>query len=97
MPYSSDLNEQVYKQLAEKRITLPNQWKLTPIGTQLQLGDLPLNAVFSSDKKILAITNNGVAKHYIQLFDTETSTPVQCDEKNIAMGWYGLAFSDDEN
>ena len=96
LPYSTDMNEQVYKQLVSKQITLPNQWKLTPIGEQLPLGDLPLNAVFSSTKKLLAITNNGVAKHYIQLFNTETGTPVQCDEKNIAMGWYGLAFSDDD-
>lgn len=95
LPYSTDMNAQVYKQLAAKQITLPNQWKLTPVGEQLPLGDLPLNAVFSPTKKLLAITNNGVAKHYIQLFNTETGIPVQCDEKTIKMGWYGLAFSDD--
>ncbi len=97
LPYKTDMNVQVYQQLAAKRVTLPNQWKLTPVGDkQLQLGDLPLNAVFSSDKKLLAVTNNGVAKHYVQLFNTESGIPVQCDEKNIKMGWYGLAFSDDD-
>ena len=94
--YSTDMNAQVYKQLVAKQITLPNQWKLTPVGEQLPLGDLPLNAVFSSTKKLLAITNNGVAKHYIQLFNTESGTPIQCDEKTIKMGWYGLAFSEDD-
>ena len=61
-------NDVLYKTLSAKRITLPNQWKLTPAGTSLPLGDLPLNMVLSPSKKLIAVTNNGVDKHFIQLF-----------------------------
>ena len=64
----TDFNPGIYKNLSQKRLTLPNQWSLTPAGDySLQLGDLPLNAVWSSSKKYLAVTNNGVGKQFIQL------------------------------
>lgn len=62
--------DKTYKSLSAKRVQLPNQWKLTPAGTSLPLGDLPLNMVFSPSKKMIAVTNNGVDKHFIQLFTT---------------------------
>jgi hypothetical protein len=64
-------NDGLYKTLAAKRVTLPNQWKLTPAGTSLPLGDLPLNIVVSPSKKLVAATNNGVDNHFIQLFNTD--------------------------
>jgi YVTN family beta-propeller protein len=88
-------NNKIYKALTTNRVTLPNQWKLTPAGTSLQLGDLPLNAVLSPSKKLMAITNNGVGKHSIQLFSTE-GTVKQISEVDIDKAWYGLAFSQDE-
>ena len=88
-------NDKTYKTLAAKRVQLPNQWKLTPAGTSLPLGDLPLNAVVSSSKKLMAVTNNGVDKHYIQLFNTEGGIK-EVSKIDIDKAWYGLAFSSDE-
>ena len=76
---------------------LPNQWFLTPAGDySLPLGDLPLNAVWSNSKKLLAITNNGVGKQFIQLFDATGDKLIQTSEINLPKSWYGLAFSKDE-
>src|SRR3569833_3463569 len=41
------------------QVLLPNGWKLSPAGTSLQLGDLPLNIQLSSSGKLLAVTNYG--------------------------------------
>jgi YVTN family beta-propeller protein len=88
-------NDPIYKKLAAQRVTLPNQWKLTPVGTSLPLGDLPLNTVISPSKKLMAVTNNGVGNQFIQLFSTVGDIK-QVSEIDIAKAWYGLAFSLDE-
>ena len=36
----------LYKQSVEQRVSLPNGWSLTPQGKALPLGDLPLNSGF---------------------------------------------------
>jgi YVTN family beta-propeller protein len=92
-----DFNADLYKTLTRQRVQLPNQWQITPAGSySLQLGDLPLNAVWSSSKKLLAVTNNGVGKQFLQLFDASGEKLVQTSELIIAKAWYGLAFSKDE-
>jgi DNA-binding beta-propeller fold protein YncE len=88
-------DDTLYKTLTEKRVLLPNQWKITPVGTQLPLGDLPLNLVLSPSKKLLAVTNNGVGRQFIQLFTTEGGVR-QISEIEMGKAWYGLAFSQDE-
>ena len=88
-------DDALYKTLTAKRVLLPNQWKLTPVGTQLPLGDLPLNVVVSPSKKLLAVTNNGVGRQFIQLFTTEGGVH-QTSEIEVGKAWYGLAFSQDE-
>jgi YVTN family beta-propeller protein len=95
-PKSGTFNDDMlYKTLSAKRIQLPNQWKLTPAGTSLPLGDLPLNIAVSPSKKLFAVTNNGVDKHFIQLFNTEGGIK-EVSKMDIAKAWYGLVFSDDE-
>jgi YVTN family beta-propeller protein len=76
------------------QVLLPNGWKLSPAGTYLQLGDLPLNMQLSASGKLLAVTNNGQSTQSIQLIDPKTET--QLDEKIVGKAWYGLAFSHDE-
>lgn len=75
-------------------IQLPNGWRLTPPGTSLALGDLPLNMIVSPGKKYIAVTNNGQSVQSVQLIDVAkekiASTVV------IPKSWYGLAFSSDE-
>ena len=45
--------------LKSKQVTLPNGWKLSPHGTSISLGDLPLNVAVSPNQKYLLVTNNG--------------------------------------
>ncbi|MEZ0541211.1 SMP-30/gluconolactonase/LRE family protein [Fibrella arboris] len=84
----------VYKNLAAKRINLPNGWSLTPPGNSLDLDDLPLTMVVSASKKLMAITNNGQSTQSITLVDVNTRKIV--DTARVGKAYVGLAFSDDE-
>ncbi len=79
---------------AQKVVTLPNGWQLSPAGTSLPLGDLPLNMAVSTSKKLVAVTNNGQSIQSLQLIDVATkkitSTVI------IPKSWLGLKFSSDE-
>ena len=86
---------QTLKEIESHRVSLPNGWKLTPVGKLLPLGDLPLNIAVSPTKKIAAITNNGQSDQTIQLVDIDKE--VILDSIIIGKSWLGLAFSDDEN
>lgn len=77
-----------------EQILLPNGWKLSPAGRQLQLGDLPLNMQLSASEKLLAVTNNGQSTQTLQLIDPQGEKVLS--EKELGMSWYGLAFSSDE-
>ena len=74
---------------------LPNGWKISPIGKQIPLQDLPLNIVISPNQKLAAITNNGQSTQGIHLLDTRTKTIL--DYKTTPKSWYGMAFSGDNN
>ena len=76
------------------QVLLPNGWKLSPAGTSLPLGDLPLNMQLSASGRLLAVTNNGQSIQSIQLIDPKSEK--QLDEKVVGKSWYGLAFSHDE-
>src|ERR1700757_1820753 len=89
---ASCLNAQTTEELNAKRITLPNQWCLTPVGKSLTLGDLPLNLVISPNKKYMAVTNNGQSTQSIQLVDVKKQAVL--DTREIAKSWLGLVFSD---
>ena len=79
---------------AQKVVTLPNGWSLSPAGKSLPLGDLPLNMAVSSSKKWIAVTNNGQSKQSLQLIDVKKEIIV--DSIEIAKSWLGLKFSSDE-
>src|ERR1700741_4744669 len=76
------------------QVLLPNGWKLSPAGTALPLGDLPLNMQLSASGRLLAVTNNGQSTQSIQLIDPKNEKLL--DERVISKSWYGLAFSHDE-
>ena len=81
-------------QLDNKRVRLPNGWHLSPAGSSLALGDLPLNLAVSPSKKWIAVTNNGQSVQSIQLIDVRSEKVV--DNVVIPKSWYGLKFSRDE-
>lgn len=86
----SQVNTENYLQ----RVGLPNGWSLTPVGTSLPLGDLPLNIAVSKSKKLLAVTNNGQSVQSIQLIDVASEKVL--DNKVVPKLWYGLKFSSNE-
>ena len=80
--------------LETRRVRLPNGWSLTPAGTSLPLGDLPLNIAVSRSGKYAAITNNGQSIQSIQLIDTKAGR--ELDSVEIGTAWGGIAFTADE-
>lgn len=80
--------------VAQKELTLPNGWSLSPAGRSLPLGDLPLNMAVSKSQQLMAVTNNGQSKQTIQLIDTKTEKIL--DNIEIKKSWLGLKFSSDE-
>jgi YVTN family beta-propeller protein len=87
------LPAQTLQEIESHAVTLPNGWKLTPVGKQLPLGDLPLNIAVSPSKKLAAVTNNGESDQTIQLIDLEKD--VVLDTIIIGKSWLGLTFSGD--
>lgn len=76
-------------------VKLPNGWSLSPAGTSLPLGDLPLNMAVSPNKRLIAVTNNGQSVQSIQLVDATKEKIVS--QVIVPKAWYGLAFSDNQN
>jgi len=81
------------KEIESGRVSLPNGWKLTPIGKMLPVGDLPLNIAVSPSRKMIAVTNNGQSDQCIHLINPEKMQLL--DSVIIAKGWLGLTFSKD--
>jgi hypothetical protein len=54
-------------ELKAKQVTLPNGWKLSPHGSSIALGDLPLHVAVSPNQKYLLVTNNGQSVQSLQL------------------------------
>ncbi|MDP1843131.1 MAG: bifunctional YncE family protein/alkaline phosphatase family protein [Sediminibacterium sp.] len=85
-PFAQSLSD-----VEKNKVVLPNGWALTPVGKSLPIGDLPLNMAVSTDKKLIAITNNGQGKQSIQLIDAVNDKVL--DNISIGKSWVGLKFS----
>lgn len=55
----------------------PNNWKLTPAGDRLRVGQVPLGMVLSPDAKNLLISNNGYGQQSLMLIDRENLSVLQ--------------------
>lgn len=71
---------------------LPNGWRLSPAGTHLDIGELPLNADLSPDGKYLIVTNDGTWNHSISVIDIQQWKVTQT--LRIPKAWLGLRFFD---
>ncbi len=91
--FVSRAKAQTQEKIESNRVTLPNGWKLSPVGKMLPLGDLPLNIAISPSKKLAAVTNNGQSDQTIQLIDINKQ--IILDSVVIGKSWLGLTFSDD--
>jgi DNA-binding beta-propeller fold protein YncE len=74
-------------------ILLPNGWSLSPAGSSIPLGDLPLNMAVSASKQFIAVTNNGYSDQSIELIDVAKGKLL--DSIRIPKSWYGLKFTND--
>ena len=74
-------------------ILLPNGWKIQAAGTQVNVGDFPVNMQVTPDKKYLAVLHSGYGEHEIVIIDIETRKV----RSRVAMPqvFYGMAFSND--
>src|SRR5262245_50288341 len=70
---------------------LPNGWQIAPVGRHSQIGDLPLNMVWSPDGRYLIVTNNGWSKPSLTIFDTTNfyiKTVVAVDHAWLGLAWH---------
>ncbi len=72
------------------RMLLPNGWWLSPAGTSIDLGDLPLNAALSPDQRYMAITHGGMSKPVLMLVDLNEHKVVQT--LPVKDSWLGIVF-----
>jgi YVTN family beta-propeller protein len=73
-------------------VLLPNNWSLTPAGTQIPVGDLPLGLALSPDGRHLLVTNNGHAAQYVSVIDVEARKEIQ--RLPMEKAWLGIAFNE---
>jgi YVTN family beta-propeller protein len=70
---------------------LPNGWRIAPAGRHSQIGDLPLNMVWSPDGRYIIVTNNGWSKPTLTIFDTATFAvkgTVPLDHAWLGLAWH---------
>jgi YVTN family beta-propeller protein len=76
--------------LSDGRTLLPNGWMLSPAGTSLPVGELPLNMALSGDARYLVVCNNGTRYQDLSLIDLSQWKIVQTLPVNRS--WLGLKF-----
>lgn len=74
---------------------LPNGWKLTPAGTQIPIGELPLNMIVTKDDRYAITSNSGDAEHTLSVIDLTKKKEVQ--RLIINKTWRGLVFNSDQS
>lgn len=71
-------------------------WYLTPAGTQVGLGNFPMDGAVSPDKKYFVAANAGTGTQSLQVVDTQQQKVVQTISYESPEALYiGLAFSPD--
>jgi sugar lactone lactonase YvrE len=69
---------------------LPNQWRLTPVGATLKLGDLPLTLVTDSSRRVAAIVHAGFGDHEVRTVDLNGQR--ELSRAIVPNAWVGAAF-----
>jgi DNA-binding beta-propeller fold protein YncE/phospholipase C len=78
--------------LPDGRTLLPNGWYLSPAGTQVQIGELPLNMVVTPDERYVILNNNGTQEHSLSVVETGTWTVVQ--SLPVSKSFLGMKLTD---
>jgi YVTN family beta-propeller protein len=69
---------------------LPNGWRLTPVGDQIPLTDLPLNILTSADGKYALVATSGYNAHELTVIELANRT--KADVETVKQSWFGLAL-----
>jgi DNA-binding beta-propeller fold protein YncE len=80
---------------ADGFVQLPNQWRLRPAGTQLELGDFPVNIAVHPDGQHLAILHAGYGTHEVACVDLQGGRPRIVSRVSVDQAFYGLSFAPD--
>ena len=78
--------------LDDGRVRLPNGWYLSPAGSSIDVGELPLNMDVSPDQRWLIVTNNGTRNHSISIIALPDWKVVQ--SVPVPKAWLGIRFFD---
>jgi DNA-binding beta-propeller fold protein YncE len=73
-------------------ILLHNQWRLRPVGTQVELGDFPVHAELHPSGEWLAVLHTGYGTHEIIILELKGARPRIVSRTAIDQAWYGLCF-----
>jgi YVTN family beta-propeller protein len=73
--------------------SLPNGWRITPLGKSLETNDMVLNATAAPDGAAVIAMHAGYNPHGIVVVDTKTEEIVQ--RIPLKSAWFGLAWSSD--
>src|SRR5580700_4865558 len=73
--------------------SLPNGWRITPIGKAIPTEDLILNLTQSKDERIVIAQHGGFNPHGLLVIDTATQEAVQ--HIGLESAWLGMAWSHD--
>ncbi len=76
-------------------VQLPNQWKLKPVGRQIEVGDLPVNIQIHPTGQFAAVLHCGYKEHEVVILDTNPARREVVSRTIIKQGFYGLTFSPD--
>jgi YVTN family beta-propeller protein len=74
-------------------VLLPNQWILRPVGTQIAVGDFPVNMALHPAGGFAAVLHCGHGQHEIVILDLINNAVAS--RTKLAEAFYGLVFSND--
>ncbi len=76
-------------------VQLPNQWKLSPVGKQIEVGDFPVNIQLHPTGQFAAVLHCGYKDHEVLVLDLNPARRKVVSRAVIDQAFYGLAFSPD--
>lgn len=80
---------------ADGFVQLPNQWKLNPVGRQIEVGDLPVNIQLHPTGQFAAVLHCGYRDHEVVILDLNPQRQKIASRVVVDQAFYGLTFSPD--
>ena len=72
-------------------VLLPNQWSLRPTGTQVELGNFPVNVALHPQGGWAAVLHSGYGPHEVVVVDLKTASVLS--RVTLPRTFYGLCFT----